>query len=184
MQIKIKLEASQIVGIDIYELTDDSLEGTLQAILGSYSPTLTSIGSSTAISTSTVPSTVELDLPVESVEEDVSTSEQPSGYPNLADMTWDAWVVFMHDLGGRADSQVVTTWLDHVIFPRGRGACRIFRQARTVHDLIRQNPEITRRLSMEMWVELVQMLNTAGVLPNISISTARTYYNTGRRLTS
>ena len=123
MKISIKLDGSSLVGIDIYELSDQSLEGTLQAILGNYSPTLVTRGGSSTSSADTPVVTVAaeperervtMDRPLPTPFFDDLSDEQLNDleeehrsrnpitlddYPNLSDMTWSNWVRYMEELG-------------------------------------------------------------------------------------
>lgn len=184
MQIKIKLEDSKLVGIDIYELEDSSLETTLATILGTYTPSL-----STRNGASATPAVVPEPISVSDFNHtrpDGSMYTRADSLPNLAGMSDEDWEQHLEGFQDSGDAEALTRWLDGVFFPNSGSevVSKVFRKAHTIYHLVNEYPEVTRRISLERWTQLAEVLGETEALPSIAPATARTYYNLGLRLTT
>lgn len=183
MQIKIKLEDSKLVGIDIYELEDSSLETTLAAILGTYTPSLSTRDGANSEQV-LVPAPITVD-DFNHIRPDESQS-RANAIPDLSELTDEDWQEHLETFQFTGDADALVSWLEEVFFSNsGPNVNRhVFRRARSAFDLLNSYPEVTRRLSLERWILLTRALAVTGAVNGICSTTATTYYNRGRRLTN
>jgi len=164
MQIKIKLQGSQLIDIDIYEVADSSLEATLKSILGTYEPRLSTRSSATVLS---APYPIEIDE-VESTGDLVPVQD----LDRMSKVEWEyAMVAFQRE----GDLTKFTNWLDKVF------KTTAFSSARSIHAIASKAPQVSR-LDYVRWVQLVQTLENLSHLSPVSAKTIRTYYNIAIRL--
>ena len=161
MQIKIKLQGSQLIDIDIYEVADSSLEATLKSILGTYEPRLSTRSSATVLS---VPSPV-----------DFSSSEALVPVQDPKQMTRAEWDSAMSAFATEGSTVKFTTWLDNSFDTNA------FSKASSVHGIVTNFPKVSR-LSYRRWVGLVETLALLEAVRPITEATVNTYYNLALRL--
>ena len=188
MKISIRLDDSKLVGIDIYEISDDSLEATLQAILGNYTPVFTSRGSSSA-AVAVGASELEPSVSIREFNPRPESESEPevASFPSLEGMSDESWSEHLCTLWDAGDPNELVFWLDRVFSPNAQDPStyrQSFRGAPTLFALINTFPEITRKISKERWVLLVEALVHTGAVPRVSQSTVTTYWNRGLRLSN